>query len=170
MTSFTARISREKFVDKYGGLYEHSPWVAETCYERALGVNGDALLMLFAQCVDASPPDIKIQLVRSHPDLAGRASMRRELTVESCREQSSAGINECSPEEYDQFAALNDAYKSKFGFPFVLAVRNRSRIEILAEFRRRLGNDIDDELVTALSEIHEIARLRFIELEGASEL
>ena len=104
-------------------------------------------------------------MIRAHPDLAGRASIAGELTAESTEEQASAGLDRCSPEEYARFQSLNTAYKEKFGFPFVMAVRNRSRADILEAFERRLGNDYDEEFETAIAEIHTIARLRIDAME-----
>ena len=152
---------RDEFVRVYGGIYEHSPWVAEESYATFVTTNGSgALAELLAQCVDAAGKERKLALIRAHPDLAGRAAVRGELTAESHDEQASAGIDRCSPEEYEQFQSLNASYKRKFGFPFVMAVRDSSRQQILAAFAARLENDHDTEFATAISEIHKIARLR----------
>lgn len=113
-----------------------------------------------ADCVDNAAPERQLELIRAHPDLAGKAQLAGELTASSTEEQASAGLDQCSPEEYERFQALNGAYRDKFGFPFVLAVRGRSRAEILEAFEARLGNDYDVEFETALAEIHQIARLR----------
>jgi OHCU decarboxylase len=99
-------------------------------------------------------------LIRAHPDLAGKAQIAGELTADSTSEQASAGLDQCSIEEYERFQSLNEAYRDKFGFPFVMAVRNSSLAEILDAFGGRLENDPDVEFETALAEIHKIARLR----------
>ncbi len=154
-------MSRNEFVETYGGIYEHSPWVAEESYDEFDAATGaDEITELLAQRVDAADDDKKLALIRAHPDLAGRAAVRGELTADSTSEQSSAGIDQCSPEEYQQFQSLNASYKQKFGFPFVMAVRNNDRLKILAAFAERLDNDHDTEFATAISEIHKIARLR----------
>jgi OHCU decarboxylase len=106
----------------------------------------------------------QLDLIRAHPDLAGKAAIAGELTDDSETEQASAGLDSCSPDEYARFKALNDEYRSKFGFPFVMAVRNKSRKEILEAFETRLENDYDEELENALLEIHRIARMRLIAL------
>lgn len=153
--------TREEFVDLYGGIYEHSAWVAEESWDSAGDpFDQDSLPEKLARCVDAASYDRKLALIRAHPDLAGKAAVAGELTEESTDEQAAAGIDRCSPEEYEQFQLLNAAYKQKFGFPFVMAVRNSHRREILDAFTARLKNDNETEFATAISEIHKIARLR----------
>ena len=154
------------FVRRYGAIYEHSPWVAE----EAASVLGDSddierIAEVMADCVDNASRERRLALVRAHPDLADKASQAGELTADSATEQSSAGLDQCSPEEYARFQELNRAYRDKFGFPFVMAVRDSSRRQILAAFERRLGNDRKTEFETALAEIHEIARLRLAAME-----
>jgi 2-oxo-4-hydroxy-4-carboxy-5-ureidoimidazoline decarboxylase len=160
MASRNEALSREAFVARYGGIYEHSPWVAEQCFDEASEAGTNVLVKLFASCVDAADHDAKIRLIRAHPDLAGRAAVRGELTAESTGEQASAGIDQCTKEEFEQFVALNSAYKDKFGFPFIMAVKNSNRHDILAAFRTRIENDADSEFATAMREIHKIARWR----------
>ncbi len=155
------------FVEKYGGIYEHSPWVAEEV-EALLDGAGDVerVAMLMADCVDNASRDRQLALIRAHPDLAGKAQIAGELTEDSTTEQARAGLDQCSPEEYLRFQDMNQAYHLKFGFPFVMAVRDSSRAEILAAFEHRLGNDRDIEFETALAEIHKIAKLRLQAMEG----
>jgi OHCU decarboxylase len=107
----------------------------------------------------------KLTLIRNHPDLAGRLAMA-ELTTSSRSEQSGAGLDKCTPEEFRRFQALNDAYKAKFAFPFILAVAGKTRADILAAFETRIGNDRETEFRTALAEIDKIARIR---LEGMAK-
>ena len=159
------QLSLEEFVGRYGGIYEYSPWVAEQTHEVAANVKSvDELATIFANCVDLADDERKLALIRAHPDLAGKAVVSGELTAESSAEQASAGIDQCSREEYDKFQDLNRQYKDKFGFPFVMAVRDSNRHEILAAFESRLGNDKQSEFDTAIREIHKIARLRLQEL------
>ena len=153
--------TRDQFVDRYGGIYEHSAWVAEETYATAVDVaDTNKLAIIFAGCVNEASYDRKLTLIRAHPDLAGKAAVAGDLTEESTAEQSSAGIEKCTPEEYEQFQSLNTRYKEKFGFPFVMAVRNSNRSDILGAFARRLQNDKETEFATAIAEIHKIARLR----------
>jgi OHCU decarboxylase len=153
--------SREQFVVRYGGVYEHSAWVAEETFAAASEITDAAeLAKVFAGCVDEAPYDRKLELIRAHPDLAGKAAVAGELTKESSAEQSAAGIDQCTPEEYEQFQSLNAEYREKFGFPFVMAVRDSNRVDILTAFAKRLKNDEAIEFATAIEEIHKIARLR----------
>jgi OHCU decarboxylase len=159
-------LEREEFVARYGGVYEHSAWVAEQGYASARDLSGtDALAKALAKVVDAAAHEQKLALIRAHPDLAGRAALAGELTGASTEEQADAGIDQCSAEEFQRFQALNESYKTKFGFPFVMAVRNSNRQEILAGFTARLDNDVETEFARAISEIHKIARLRLQALE-----
>ena len=155
-----------KFVDKYGGIYEHSAWVAEEAESVIAGEGGlEAIATVMADCVDNASRDRRLELIRAHPDLAGKAQVAGELTADSTSEQASAGLDQCTAEEYGRFQELNQAYHDKFGFPFVMAVRNSSRTEILDAFGSRLENDPDTEFETALAEIHKIARLRLEALQ-----
>jgi len=154
-------IVRRTFMARYGGVYEHSPWVAEQAAELlADDADVDEIAAALADCVDNAAAERQLELIRAHPDLAGKAAVAGRLTSASTSEQSSAGLDRCTPDEYARFQALNEAYRDKFGFPFVMAVRGRSRAEILAAFEARLRNDYDEEFETALIEIHKIARLR----------
>ena len=155
------------FVARYAGIYEHSPWVAERVAPEVTQDDGaDRLATLMADCVDNAAPELQLKLIRAHPDLAGKTQVAGELTKDSAVEQASAGLDRCSPAEYARFQALNRAYRDKFGFPFVMAVRGSSREEILNAFAERLENDYDLEFEIALIEIHKIARLRLSAMES----
>ena len=159
-------MKQSGFVKKYGGIYEHSSWVAEetaSLVDRA--IDHETFAMLMADCVDNASTDKQLALIRAHPDLAGKASVAGELTHASTAEQASAGLDQCSEAEYERFQRLNSDYREKFGFPFVMAVRDSTRADILDAFERRLHNDYDAEFETALAEIHKIARLRLAALE-----
>jgi OHCU decarboxylase len=159
-------MSDSDFVARYGGIYEHSPWVAEQVQELLDGsVDTEFLARLMADCVDNASREQRLELICAHPDLAGKAHISGDLTADSSAEQASAGIDQCTPDEYARFQTLNSSYKSKFGFPFVMAVRDSSRMQILTAFETRLGNDADVEFETAVEEIHAIARLRLRALE-----
>ncbi len=154
-------MSDADFIARFGGIYEHSSWVAERAGQHldSSGEPGD-IAVVMADCVDNASPDLQLALIRAHPDLAGKAQIGGELTASSATEQASAGLDQCTPDEFRQFQTLNSRYKEKFGFPFVMAVRNSSRREILNAFERRLRSDYDEEFEAALVEIHKIARLR----------
>ena len=150
------------FVRRYGGIYEHSPWVAEGAWEQ--GVTADNLAAVMAAVVDAAGYERQLALICAHPDLAGRAAVAGELTHESTDEQASAGIDQCTPEEFARFQDYNARYKERFGFPFIMAVRGSNRHAILNAFEERLGNDAETEFARAIQEIHKIARLRLAAL------
>jgi OHCU decarboxylase len=154
-------MSGSGFVTRFGGIYEHSSWVAERAEPHLQdGLAAGDIARVMADCVDNASAERQLELIRAHPDLAGKAQVAGDLTAESTTEQASAGLDQCTPDEYEQFQTLNGRYKEKFGFPFVMAVRNSSRRQILDEFERRLRNEYDDEFEAALVEIHKIARLR----------
>ena len=164
MTMSDAEID---FVARYGGIYERSRWVAERAAPYAAGLDDMARIAeIMADCVDNASASRQLELIRAHPDLAGKAQLAGELTDESTEEQSSAGIGNCSAEEYARFQSLNAAYHEKFSFPFVMAVRDSDRLAILTAFERRLKNDYVDEFETALTEIHKIAQLRLQAMEA----
>jgi OHCU decarboxylase len=156
------------FIAHYAAIYEHSPWVAERVAPLATEVDDAAqLAALMADCVDNAATEQQLELIRAHPDLAGKAQLAGELTEDSTLEQASAGLDQCSPDELQRFQSLNTAYREKFGFPFIMAIRDSNRAEILDAFAARLENDCDLEFETALTEIHKIARLR-LDAMGAS--
>ncbi|MGI9223462.1 MAG: 2-oxo-4-hydroxy-4-carboxy-5-ureidoimidazoline decarboxylase [Woeseiaceae bacterium] len=160
-------MNEQDFVARYGGIYEHSPWVAE---EAAAIVDDDTdmetLATVMADCVDNASSERQLNLICAHPDLAGMASIAGTLTEASTSEQASAGLDQCSQEEFARFQAMNAGYWEKFGFPFVMAVRGSTRADILDAFAARLQNDYDEEFETALAEIHKIARLRLAAMEA----
>jgi 2-oxo-4-hydroxy-4-carboxy-5-ureidoimidazoline decarboxylase len=152
------------FVACYGDIYEASPWVAETAWDVAQGEGLDQHHFVAAalhQAVEAAPRAAKLALIRAHPELASRARMADA----SAQEQSDAGLDQCSPQEFAAFQRLNAAYNARFGFPFVVAVRGMTRGDILATFEARLANDAETEFAEALRQIHKIARLRLEELD-----
>jgi OHCU decarboxylase len=160
-------MNESEFVTRYAGIYEHSPWVAEeAAADAAASTDIAEVATLMAECVDNASAERQLALIRAHPDLAGKAQIAGELTADSSDEQASAGLDKCSADEYAQFQSLNDSYKEKFGFPFVMAVRTSTRAEILAAFAARLDNDADTEFETALQEIHKIARLRLAAMQA----
>lgn len=138
-------------------LFEHSPWVEDRA--DALPSSGDRRADLMAVLHAASPAE-QLALIRAHPELAGKAAIDRTLTDASAAEQASAGLDRLSLEEYERFHALNAAYRARFDFPFIICVRLTDKAGILAAMERRLGNDREAEIATALDQIGEIVRLR----------
>jgi 2-oxo-4-hydroxy-4-carboxy-5-ureidoimidazoline decarboxylase len=138
-------------------LFEHSPWVEERADARPS--SGDRHADLMAAVREATRAE-QLALIRAHPELAGRAAVDGGLTEASAAEQASAGLNRLTQAELDRFRALNAAYREKFGFPFIICVRLTDKAGILAAMERRLANDRDTEIATALEQIGEIVRLR----------
>ena len=158
-------LSREEFVATFGSLYEHSPWVAEEAWKTRPFGSLDELHGAMVKAVDAAPERRKMALIRAHPDLAGRAAMAGELTSESEGEQASVGLDRLSPEEYERFTSMNEAYREKFGMPMIVAVREHdSKESILRSAGERLGNTRGQEIEAALAEISKIARFRLQDL------
>jgi OHCU decarboxylase len=158
-----SRMTEAQFIATYGGVYEHSPQFAQAVWQHTPRTDldsADGLSQALRTAVEDAGKPAQLALIRAHPDLADRARLSRA----SIAEQAGAGLDNCSPEELAEFRALNSAYKARFGFPFIKAVRGFSRQQILDEFRRRAGNDPDTEFRTALDEIHKIARLRLNDL------
>ena len=156
-------MDQEQFLDMFGGVYEHSSWIAENVYADGLTGDHDTIAGLHSalqDVVDGSDRDKQLELLRAHPDLAGKLAVAGELTSESTAEQASAQLDQCSSEEFEEFQSLNDRYKESFGFPYILAVRGRNRQEILQNFRSRVGNKPDTEFAEALKQVHRIALLR----------
>jgi 2-oxo-4-hydroxy-4-carboxy-5-ureidoimidazoline decarboxylase len=160
-------LDHAQFVALYGRVYEHSPWIVEAAWSAGLKPQYDTVEGLheaLAAIVDAAPPARQQALLNAHPDLAGRLAVRGELTAESTSEQTSAGLDKCSPDEFRRFTELNETYRRKFPFPFIMAVKGRSRAEILEAFERRIHHDEVVEFRTALQEVHKIALFRLRDL------
>lgn len=163
-------LAREAFVARFGGIYEHSPWVAGEVFENGLGAADDtpeALAASMAKVVEAAGRERQLALLRAHPELAGKLAIAGALTVDSRSEQASARLDQCEPEEFARFTALNAQYGARFGFPFIIAVRGLQRADILAAFEQRIGNGPEQELRTALDQVHRIAWLRLSALPQA---
>jgi OHCU decarboxylase len=163
LASRPSALPKPVFVTAYGGIYEHSPWVAEGAWaavEAGRAETPEAMAAAMAAVVDAAPREQQLALIRAHPELAGRAAIAGDMAEASKREQSGAGLDQCSREEFDAFQRLNGAYNSKFGFPFIIAVKGLGRTDILDAFERRLHNDPETEFTEALTQIHRIAAFR----------
>ena len=162
-----SQLTRTLFVERFGRIYEHSRWVAEAAHERGLGAEADTAKGLAAAMARAAAEGSsaqKMALIGAHPDLAGTLARAKRLTADSTREQSSAGLDHLSAEEVARFGALIDAYTAKFGFPFIMAVKGKTKEQILSAFELRLCNDKAAETATALTEIDRIAVLRLTDI------
>jgi len=156
-------LSREDFVQAFADIYEHSPWVAEKAYDLGQGSDLDDIETLHARMSDillSADHATQLALINAHPDLAGKAAVQGQLTEASTNEQAGAGIHQCTSDEFARFTELNDAYKAKFAFPFIMAVKGSNRHQILAAFETRIHNSADTEFACALAEINKIAMFR----------
>jgi 2-oxo-4-hydroxy-4-carboxy-5-ureidoimidazoline decarboxylase len=161
------QMDRASFTAAFGPVFEHSPWIAEAAFDAGLPPDADTAQGLHrALCAALRPADAerKLALIRAHPDLAGRLARAGRLTADSTREQASAGLDQLTDAERARFTELNDAYRTRFGFPFIIAVKGRSKAEILAAFQERLGHDAETERATALAQVERIALLRLKDL------
>ncbi len=158
-----SELGHEAFVEQFGGVFEHSPWVAEGAWGLELGRAHDTALGLHsAMCrvFRAAPPEDRLRVLQAHPDLAGKLAAARRLTDDSTAEQASAGLDALTDAERETFAAMNSAYVAKHGFPFIIAVRDHSKAGILRAFERRVNNGTEVEFDEACRQVERIARLR----------
>ncbi|WP_315834501.1 allantoinase PuuE [Bradyrhizobium prioriisuperbiae] len=161
-----SRMPRALFVESFGDVFEHSPEIAEAAHRAGLSSRDDTAEGLHTSLTAAMrdlPQQRKRALIDAHPDLAGRLALAGELTADSTWEQSGAGLDTLTPAELAEFTALNDAYRARFGFPFILAVKGHGKADILRIFKTRLGNEIEAEFNEALRQVERIALLRLKE-------
>lgn len=162
-TQRPCRMQRDEFVAHYGGIFEHSPWIAELAFDDELGPANDTACGLHAALVyhfRCASDDAKLGVLNAHPDLAGKLAAAKQLTAESTQEQASAGLDALTDGERAEFTELNSAYTDKFGFPFIIAVKDNTKSQILDAFKQRIENDETQEFKTACRQVERIARLR----------
>jgi 2-oxo-4-hydroxy-4-carboxy-5-ureidoimidazoline decarboxylase len=153
-------LDRSAFNASLGGIFEHSPWVAQRAFDAGPFGSVDAVHAAMLRVVRDATRDEQLALLRAHPELAGKAAIRGELTTDSTQEQSGAGLDRCTPEEFAQITALNARYNATFGFPFIVAVKGLDRAAILREFARRADNPVEIEFAEALKQVARITRFR----------
>ncbi|HJV84127.1 MAG TPA: 2-oxo-4-hydroxy-4-carboxy-5-ureidoimidazoline decarboxylase [Noviherbaspirillum sp.] len=157
-------MTPQEFTDALGAIFEHSPWVAERAAAQRPFTGVPQLHQAMADVVRQASEEERLRLIRAHPELAGKAAVRGELTEESTREQKGAGLDQCSTEEFAQLQALNRRYNEKFGFPFVIAVKGHNRQSILQHFARRLENERDVEARECIEQIIRIGGFRLTDV------
>ncbi|MGQ0609913.1 MAG: allantoinase PuuE [Paracoccaceae bacterium] len=158
-----SQMTQERFVQRFGSIFEHSPWIAERAFELELGPAHDSAAGLhnaLCRMFRSSTPDERMGVLRAHPDLAGKLAAAKRLTPESTSEQASAALDALTDAERATFQRLNADYVAKHGFPFIIAVRDNTRDTILAAFHTRIGNDTATEFATACAQVERIAALR----------
>ncbi|WKL19208.1 2-oxo-4-hydroxy-4-carboxy-5-ureidoimidazoline decarboxylase [Agrobacterium tumefaciens] len=156
-------VARDEFVTRFGGVFEHSPFISERAYDvGSAGLELTAKAVYGALCAQfrAASEAERLGVLRAHPDLAGKLAIAGELTADSRNEQAGAGLDRLSPQEHARFTELNSAYTQKFGFPFIIAVKGLNRHDILSAFEARIDNDAATEFATATAQVEKIAWLR----------
>jgi 2-oxo-4-hydroxy-4-carboxy-5-ureidoimidazoline decarboxylase len=153
-------MTSETFVAAFGDVAEHSPWVAERAATARPFANRRAMAEAFLDAVFDADPPTQLALVRAHPDLAGKAAVAGQLMPDSRKEQAGAGLDRLTADEFARFTELNDAYRARFGFPFIFAVRGADKHKILAAFESRIDNDPEAELATAIRQVGNIISFR----------
>jgi 2-oxo-4-hydroxy-4-carboxy-5-ureidoimidazoline decarboxylase len=149
-----------RFVELLGSIFEHSPWVAELVYPDRPFATPHELHQVMAAAVRRAPEVQRMALLCQHPELAGKEAAAGTLTNDSKREQAGAGLNQCTPDELTTIKTLNQAYRAKFDFPFIIAVTGLDKFQIIAAMEIRLGHSLEQELDTAIDEVEKIARIR----------
>ena len=154
------RLDHDAFVERFGGVFEQSSWVAERAWATRPFGTLDALYAAMLDAVQRAPEDVRMTLIRSHPDLAANVA----LTQESEREQAAAGLGNLTPEQAERITWLTTAYRARFGFPFVVCAREHTPDSIIAAAEERTESEREREVATAMGEIAKIARLRLADL------
>lgn len=156
-------VDRVDFLQAYGGVFEHSPWVAERAYDSGViadPLTSGAVHAAMCEAFRGGTRDERMAVLRAHPDLAGKLAVAGELTEDSRNEQAGAGLDRLSEDEHAEFTRLNNHYMNHFGFPFIIAVKGLDKNSILTAFRTRIANSVDEEFSTACGQVEKIARLR----------
>ena len=154
---------RDEFVARFGGVFEHSPWIAERAFDNdriAEPLAAEAVHQALCNEFRAASPDERMGVLRAHPDLAGKLAIAGGLTEEPKSEQAGAGLDRLSADEHARFTELNTRYMRDFGFPFIIAVKGHDKDSILAAFETRVENDAETEFATACAEVEKIAGFR----------
>ncbi len=152
--------TQAQFVQRLGGIFEHSPWVAEAAFESRPFTDVAGLHAAMVAAVRAAPHARQLAFLRAHPELAGKAMVDQSLTAESANEQTRSGLTQCTPAEFARLQELNTAYKRKFGWPFILAVLQLDRPTIIRTFAARLEKSAAEEFEDCLVNIEKITRMR----------
>ena len=157
------------FVAALANIFEYSPWVAEQAFAARPFAGVQVLFAAMKTAVERAPEELRLALIKSHPDLADKTRRAAGLTAESTAEQNSVGLDRLSDAEYEAFERVNNAYRAKFGFPYIVCVRRHTRDSILSDFERRLPNDVGAETKSSIEEICRIAALRLDQLVVAGD-
>ena len=154
------KLSKTEFISTFGNIFEKTEWIAERCYESKPYNNLDQLVLKMMEIFENAEKDKQLKILNAHPDLA----IEKKLTDDSKNEQKNANLNQCTNEEFEEFKKLNEDYKKKFGFPFIIAVKGKNKEEILNSFRQRITNNINLEFEEAKKQVKKIANFRLSEI------
>jgi len=154
------KLGKTEFISIFGNIFEKTEWIAERCYESKPYNNLDELISKMMEIFENTEKKRHLEILNSHPDLA----VEKKLTDDSKNEQKNASLNQCSNEEFKEFKKLNEEYKKKFGFPFIIAVKGKNKEEILNSFRQRITNNINSEFEEAKKQVKKIASFRLSEI------
>ena len=154
------KLNKSEFLSTFGNVFERTEWIAEKCYDSKPYNNVQELVNKMMEVFENSIKEKHLEILNSHPDLA----VKKKLTKESENEQANANLNQCTNEEFEEFNKLNEKYKKKFGFPFIIAVKGKNKNEILNSFRQRITNNINSEFEEAKKQVKKIASFRLSEI------
>ena len=154
------KLSKTEFISIFGNIFEKTEWIAERCYESKPYNNFDELVSKMMKIFENIEKERHLEILNSHPDLA----VEKKLTKDSINEQKNASLNQCTDEEFMEFKKLNEEYKKKFAFPFIIAVKGKNKEEILNSFRQRIANNINLEFIEAKKQVKKIASFRLREI------
>ena len=160
-------FKKSKFISLFESIYEHSDWVIKNVIEDKSNIPNTIyeLKLKMKNEVDNCSENLKLKLLRAHPELGIKKNEISSLTHSSQAEQKSAGLDQCSEEEYEEIKSLNKSYKEKFQFPFIIAVKGLNRLDIIKSMKKRVDNNYEEEFLTAINEVHKIAKIRLDALE-----
>jgi len=156
-------LPESQFIKLFANIFEKARWIAEKLYDQKPFDNFEDLHSKMLGIFETTTKENQLKILNAHPDLANKTKIG-SLTPDSQKEQSNAGLDQCSEDEFNEFRNLNDEYKKKFGFPFILAVKGRTKIEILNNFRQRVSSDANTEFNQTIKQVKQIASLRLKEL------
>jgi len=157
------KLSHSEFIKVFANIFENSIWIAEELYKQKPFDNFEELSLKILDIFENASKKKQLIILNTHPNLADKTKIS-SLTLDSRREQTNVGLDQCTDEEFKEFKNLNEKYKKKFGFPFIYAVKNKSKNEILSNFRQRVSYDISVEFVEAKKQVKKIATLRLNEI------
>ena len=158
------KLSESEFIKVFANIFENARWIAEELYKQKPFVDFNELSAKMMNIFEMSSKEKKLKILNDHPDLGNKTKIS-SLTPDSLKEQKNAGLDQCTKEEFNEFKKLNDAYK-KFGFPFILAIKGKSKIEILNNFRKRINSEKQIEFEEAVRQVKKIANLRLQDLNS----